>query len=315
MQTILSGSRLWSNIRALAKKADQRKVAIAYVTKNLIGLRSGDVLIVDASQRTIRNGGTSAKLLRTLHRRGVEIYSCPDLHAKALLLDRVVVVGSANMSHSSAKLVEVALVSDSSNTIANVSSFIAQLEDQLDKLKCKQIDQLCGIKVERRGRGENFVKRITKILPLGHRTWMFGVHELARDPPASEQKLIDREMLLLRKQLGDPKLEPDWIQLGLKSRFAKKVRVGDSIIQVWRPNGVKQPKSVMANCPVLLKQRTKKWVRIFLGVPIKSRELSWANYKRLLKNLGYSRKMANWPEVALDDDLSASILRRWNSSK
>jgi hypothetical protein len=81
MQAVLTGAKLWSNIRSKARKAKRRRLAIAYVTKDLIGLKKGDLLVVDASIHAIRFGETSAKLLHTLCKRGVDIYSCPDLHA------------------------------------------------------------------------------------------------------------------------------------------------------------------------------------------------------------------------------------------
>jgi hypothetical protein len=70
-------------------------------------------LIVDASRRAVENGETDAPLLRKLHRNGVQLYDCADLHAKILLLDDVAVISSGNMSaNSENRMVEAALISD-----------------------------------------------------------------------------------------------------------------------------------------------------------------------------------------------------------
>ena len=51
MQRVFSSETLKA-VRAQARKAKQRKAAIAYVTRDLIGLNHGDVLVVDASNRS-----------------------------------------------------------------------------------------------------------------------------------------------------------------------------------------------------------------------------------------------------------------------
>jgi hypothetical protein len=67
-----------------------RQVAIAYVTEDHIGLRSGDILVCDANDSMIRKGQTGAKLLRRLHRNGMAIYSVAGLHAKVMHTSKVV---------------------------------------------------------------------------------------------------------------------------------------------------------------------------------------------------------------------------------
>src|SRR5690348_15071619 len=112
MQRVIANT-LWADVQAAAKNAPYRKAAIAYVTNELIEFRKGDVLIADASDHAIRCGATSATLLRRLNGRGVEIYSCNQLHAKVLLFGGTAVIGSANMSTSSKdKLVEAAVLTD-----------------------------------------------------------------------------------------------------------------------------------------------------------------------------------------------------------
>src|SRR5882724_545866 len=48
MQKVLSRD-LWKSIRVLARKSRQRKAAIAYVTRDLVGFHKGDVLVVNDS--------------------------------------------------------------------------------------------------------------------------------------------------------------------------------------------------------------------------------------------------------------------------
>jgi hypothetical protein len=86
MQRVLS-EELWPEIRKRSRTSKLRKAAIAYATRDLVGFRTGDTLVVDASPLAIKNGETDAPLLRKLHKKGVQLYDCADLHAKILLLD------------------------------------------------------------------------------------------------------------------------------------------------------------------------------------------------------------------------------------
>jgi hypothetical protein len=87
---------IWLEISKQARTKTPRKIAISYVTTDHIGLRAGDVLITDASEKAIRTNQTDAKLLRELHGNGVTLHSHTGLHSKVLLLGRHAIVGSAN---------------------------------------------------------------------------------------------------------------------------------------------------------------------------------------------------------------------------
>jgi hypothetical protein len=121
VQRVLSND-LWKEVRKRARASHLRKGAIAYVTRDLVGFRKGDTLVVDASVLAIKNGETDAPLLRKLRKKRVQIYDCADLHAKILLLDDVAIVGSGNMSSSSEnRMVEAALISDHGSVVAGIA--------------------------------------------------------------------------------------------------------------------------------------------------------------------------------------------------
>lgn len=185
MQRILSND-LWKSVRAQARQSRQRKAAIAYVTRDLVGFRKDDVLVLDASPHAIASGETNARLLRTLSRRHVRLYHCADLHAKVLLLDDVAVVSSGNMSRSSANaLVEAAVLTDHASTVSGVASFIEQLVHQSEELQPRHIARLCRIKVIRRGGrggGPGHQRRKTRLARLGNRRGWSGFGNLFAIP-------------------------------------------------------------------------------------------------------------------------------------
>ena len=313
MQKVLS-TDLWKAIRTAARKARQRKAAIAYVTRDLIGFRKGDVLIVDASTRASASGETDARLLRKLSQKPMRLYHCADLHAKVLLLGQVAIIGSGNMSGSSARaMVEAAIMTDQASTIAGVDSFIEQLIQQSEELTEAQIQRLCQIKVIRRGGRGNATgvkRRKTKISQLGNRTWLIGVQELMRDPAPDEQKMIDKAKAVLGQKQEIPDEDLNWVRWTGKSRFRKECRTGDRLIQIWRSGTAKRPSIVLRAVPVLLKQSTKRWTRFYLP-PTNRSEMPWGEFQRLLKGLGYDRPVSPKSKSLLEADLADAITRKW----
>lgn len=115
MQQVLT-DKIWREVAKRARSAQNRKAAIAYVTKDDVGLRAGDVLVTDASIRAIRSGQTDAKLLGKLHDAGVVIYCREGLHSKVALFGKHAIVGSANMSGSN--LIEASVITDNATIVS-----------------------------------------------------------------------------------------------------------------------------------------------------------------------------------------------------
>jgi hypothetical protein len=313
MQQVLSND-LWTTVGRYARQARRKKAAIAYVTKDLVGLKSGDTLVVNASKSAVQTGETDANLLRSFLRKGVNLYNSECLHSKVLLLGDVAVISSANMSGSSGRLVEVGFMTDHTTAVAGVASFIEQLQLQSARLGAEEIAGLCKIKVIRRG-GPGFPRgnqRKPKVTQLGNRTWLVGVRELVKSPPPDEQRFIDRATNKLRRITGNPEEEPDWIRWTGVSRFRRECREGDSLIQIWRSSRARTPSKVIRNAPVLLKQDTESWTRFYVGEPLGRRtETSWNKFRRLLKAVGETRTVNPGSVLLLDSDVADAITRRW----
>ena len=317
MQRVLS-SDLWTEVRKQARASNTRLGAIAYVTRDLVGFRKGDLLVVDASALAIKNGETDASLLQKLHNKGVRLFDCPDLHAKILLLEDVAIIGSGNMSSSSEKrMVEAALISDNRSVVGGVASLIEQLVKQSAELDKKQLAQLCKIKVIRRG-GWNAARpnrRKPPISQLGNKTWIVGVHELKHDPRPEEQTLIDRATQSLKEQLGGAKDDFNWIKWGVRDRFSQEAQTGDWLIQIWRSAGAKRPSAVVKPVPVLRKQPTKQWTRFYFREPLgRAPEMTWGRFQQLLKEIGYPRQVKTGSVQLVESDIADTISRKWNSA-
>lgn len=125
MLKVLSND-LWAVIAIKSKKVVTRRAAIAYVGNfPPITFKNGDVLVVDASDESIKTGRTSAKTLSAFHKAGVELWSRAKLHAKVMLLDDWAVIGSANASQQSkTTYTEAAIITDRPDVASQVEQFI-----------------------------------------------------------------------------------------------------------------------------------------------------------------------------------------------
>jgi len=128
---MISG-RVWDEITGLLAGARRVTAAVAYVGEDaaeLLPLRSGSSIIVDASEKAVAQGSTAPIALLAWKDAGAVIYSLPGLHAKTIVCERkpthgnpdpdpFLIVGSANVSANSARrLDECALLTDDLTTL------------------------------------------------------------------------------------------------------------------------------------------------------------------------------------------------------
>jgi hypothetical protein len=143
---------VWSRVKAISDRSQTRTAAIAYVTTDsMIQFGAGDVLVADASDNAVACGETSATILKAAIDRGAEIYSCEGLHAKLIVFDGIVVLGSANLSERSERdLVEAAWITDDPTLVDEARSFVKRLAAQSQRIDGGLLRRILSIKVARR---------------------------------------------------------------------------------------------------------------------------------------------------------------------
>jgi len=152
MQSIHSDS-LWVEIERLASASCCRVDAVAYTTDDeLIQFGKGDLLVVDASDQAIRAGQTSHSVLQRAFDRGAKLYCYQGLHAKLIVFDDTVVIGSANLSRSSRhNLIEAGIVTDDPSSVAAARFFVEQLAKQSNQIDEAFLERIGKIEVVRHG--------------------------------------------------------------------------------------------------------------------------------------------------------------------
>lgn len=225
-------SDLWQEAAKLARKAKTRIAAIAYVTTDTVKFGEGDVLVTDASRQAITSGETSAKVLLAAFNRGAEVFSCTNLHAKVLILDDTAIIGSANLSQSSAEVLEeCAVLTKDRKLVGQSKVFVQQLREQSQRLTVKALEMLVALPVARRSGKRHGIRRTAV---LGNRCWMVGI------TPLGEEKLSQGEQVTRHvAERKAKKIIPgnwdhlDWVRMKGTSKMRLEAKPGDRVIMVW----------------------------------------------------------------------------------
>jgi hypothetical protein len=287
MQELVSAD-LWKRASKVSRRASIHRCAVAYVSSDsLIEFGSGDTLITDASTAAIKSGQTSAHVLKRANDRGAAIYSYPGLHAKVLVFDRIAVIGSANLSLSSAnQLTEAALFTDDPSTVSAAIDLISQLEGRANRLKTGTIEKLCRLKVIRRG-GKRGVavsrQRSAKITPRPGRTWLVRFFDVEDDEYPDEADAARRGVEEAAAGLEYSDSEVNWIRMTGTSAFRRDARPGDWIIGIHGPTFKRPPTTVYAPLPILHRQDEDKWTRLHYEDFSDSEDtaVTWGAFKKL----------------------------------
>lgn len=287
MDIILTGN-IWRQVAARASAAKRRLVAVAYVSSDkYLKLRQNDVLICDASDRAVKTGETSPRILYSMVRRGIEVRSRPDLHAKVAILGSIAIIGSCNLSASSAEgLTELAVLTDRKQIVAQTAAFIHNLREASEEVGRDFLKRILKLKVRRSGRRR--LKRHERAIRFGNKVWLVTVKELPDSSFPNEQPFVDRAEKKANSLVADRDSTISWIRWTGRARFRSNARPGDVVVQIWKPLSGRHVK-VFSPCPIVLRQDVAHWTRFYLAEPEDSQGLSWERFKKEARKHGLSR--------------------------
>lgn len=224
-------SDLWPVAAKLSRKAETRLAAIAYVTAETVKFGEGDVLVVDATRKAITSGETTAKVLLDAHDAGAQIYNCPHLHAKLLVMDAVAIIGSGNLSGNSSNLHECAVLTDQSSVVGPARAYIQQLRECSRLLTRRELVALTKLPVVRRGGRAQGKAKTSLTKKLGARRWLVGVTPINEERMSAEdQATNERALSKLAAKLDMDRKKLDWVRLRGSSKMRKDSKVGDLMI-------------------------------------------------------------------------------------
>ena len=238
MSTVVITKEIWPQLTEAVRRSRQPcSVAVAYFgagAGRLLPLAKGSRLVVDASERAVASGQTCPADLSKLVKRGVKIYSVPNLHAKVFVLGRAAFIGSANVSNRSAsQLVEAVIRTTEPSAVRAARMFVRDhCLHELTPTVLKRLAKLYRPPLIPGGKRDKKAVKQTSRRPTLPRLFLAQLHLV--DWSAREQSLHDAGLPIARKRREHPRtFQLDSFIITGKCAYQR----GDVVIQVTDEGG------------------------------------------------------------------------------
>lgn len=314
MSSALITGSVWGRIKKLSKSPSPALAAVPYFgggASDLLKLREGSVLVVKFDREAIGSGQVDPREIVKAIKRGVEVHSCSNLHAKVYVFGNTAVVGSSNVSrHSENNLLEACVETTERKVVANAKKFVRSLMG--DKVGLEYAEKMIPfyrppMNSIKRGAGIKGKKKTPShsdlwLVSLVQRGWQDVDYEQEeKGRPTAEKAMKNRRSSELE----------DFQWSG--GKILERYKVGQRVIQCTKTDDDK----VLVSPPsriVSIRRYTvkgKKRAIVYLEVPKKYRRRQLASF---LRSLGASAKQLGNPrrtKQIRDPDLIYTLGRLW----
>lgn len=233
MTRFLSNDSLWAELSARVKSSRKVKAAVAFLGDggaDLLPLKKGDTLVVNLGLQTVKQGATSPKEIQRLIKRGVQVFTRSNLHAKFFICDDALLVGSANISNNSQKVL------DEAASLTTDKPALRRAADFFDRL-CTEPVRPAYLKLCLENYHPPAFKPVGKTdktvrqkRVLEAKLWFIGGLRY-RDIPEAEECSASGIQEEAAKRLQHSKgTHADYIHNSSKPRYFDDIRVGDWIV-------------------------------------------------------------------------------------
>ncbi len=299
----------WQVITRLAEKSRSARVAVAYFgqgASRLLPLKAGSVLVVDLSKAAVRSGQTCPDEIIKLLRRGVEVHSCSNLHAKVFVFGRRAIIGSPNVSRNSERgLIEAAVETTDPEVVSSCKAFV-------DSLRGEHVDLDYARRLAKIYNPPKFAGNAASRTPRHSPLW--AVPLVLEDWEAEDNEVFERNKTAAEKKLKDQQRFRLDSYIWTGGGFRRPLRAGELILQVIK----EAPRRVMltpASRVILIRRyHTKKEERmmVFLRTP-KVRRKNLADVKARLAEAGKLLRRLKTPRLIRVRKTVHEILQLWPS--
>lgn len=305
-------SDLWPVAAKLARKAQTRFAAIAYVTAETVKFGEGDVLVVDATRGAITSGQTKAQVLLDAYDNGALIYNCRDLHAKLLVMDDMAIIGSGNLSENSPHLHECAVLTDQSAVVGQARAYIQQLRERSKSLERSELVALTKLPFVRRGGWGRGMAKTRMMTKLGTRRWLVGVTPIDEERmSAADQATHARALSKLAAKLERDRDELDWIRLRGNSKMRKDSKVGDLMIVARGNNPKANHLTVYPPSPILARANGENSTFLYYRCTSRKPDIGKLKLMEFLKTSGSNVVPSPRMVRELTPEVFQALERQW----
>ncbi len=303
MEQFLTGD-IWKEVNKLFSKRQKKFACIAYVTSDNLQLTKGDILICDASIFAIKFGETSAKTLYTYFKRGVKLLSNQQLHSKFLLTDNFLVIGSANLSKSSAeKLTESSVVTNNDILISQAKAFCYNLTEESISLTKKEIDLLLKIKVVKRP-FKSMTKSQTREKKFGNRYWFVSAFPLKNRTYDKIKGMVEKTTSSISKRENIDEDDISFLRWRARTEFSDTAKEGDQVILKFN-NESKTRSNVYAPSTILEKQVVDDFTYFYHeNKNSEERKIPWTKFQAFIKSIDLEKGISSRTKTISENDVN-----------
>lgn len=309
MTTRLLTDIAWKRITNLARKTSSGKVAVAYFgqgASRLLPLKAGSVLVVDLSKAAVRSGQTCPQEVIKMLRKGVEVHSCSNLHAKVFAFGRRAIIGSTNASRNSEQsLIEAAVETTDSEVVRSCKVFV-------DSLRGEHVDLDYARRLAKIYKPPKFAGNAASRTPRHAPLW--AVPLVLQDWEPEDNKIYERNKSAAEKKLKDQKRFRLDSYIWTGGGFRRPLQVGELILQVIK----EAPGRVMltpASRVILIRRyqtKNEERIMIFLRTP-KVKRKNLRDVKARLGEAGKLLRKLKTPRLIRVRKTVHEILQLWPS--
>jgi hypothetical protein len=293
-----------------------RHIAVAYFSSADLSFNNEDILVIDASDESIKTGQTSAKALRRAHDAGARVFCCPSLHAKIYVLGQKIFVGSANSSTSSRnRLVECLAWSDDPHVVAEGVSFIELLSQKTEAINEVFLERIEAIPVIKRPGPTGNRRALPRV--EAPRCWLLGLDDQTY-PGLIDINQVHTEFEKNLRKVSDHG-NADWFWWPIRktaSKFMREARVGDLFIYIRLPTWGSPDHAVHVYRHARIGKITQEpgVAKVFHYVYPNNRDrtqLSWDKFKTLIAKAGWTRQPSPRSQREILQNISSSLHTLW----
>ncbi|TQC44075.1 phosphatidylserine/phosphatidylglycerophosphate/cardiolipin synthase family protein [Rhodococcus sp. WS4] len=313
MGTTFHGPSPWPHITRAIRTRGARYAAIGYLGQDapaLLPLRTGDLLVVNASKAAIRAHATSPAALAYYLNKGVRVLSSPTLHAKVIATNTRTVIGSANASENSTLADDAVVITDDPEIIASVRKFIDSLDEITEVDQVFLDDAILEWEIGRAVPLPGVTGRVRTETDFLHTpvTRMFVKHAVDYEPTRTEQQVLDHQPGRHHSR-GGPAAKYQLESLRLdKPSGAKR---GDVIIFVSADDEWIHAPAAVVSDPMKI-PRSGGAVLYFIRLRTGMSPLPLPSAEKALTDLGHPGSRLRTDHVVRSPSLRSALLGLWN---
>ena len=317
--TFLINEQYWQKLQKSIKGARYVEAAIAYFGSEgakILKLRPGDRLIVDMSISTVKAGGTNPYEVENLINKGISVFTRKNLHAKIVIVDKSIFVGSANISNNSQKFLdEAAIFTNDRVSVLRAQNFIERccsepvMPEYLEECK----------KVYSPPKFKNGKKTSVKSSRATHaKLWIVSLQAgYVPDAEIGEYEKGEEKAL---KNIDAKKSKADSFHWPYKPKMADEIEPGDWMIQIVeqadKQTIVHPPGQFLLLHKYIRNKKTGQKRYVFhLEIPKRLRSLKWVRFKKIGASILSKEKLAKPRTMPVRGiDAADGLLRIWKSA-